>query len=659
MSQEKKELLEERHVSSLFSNRTNKLVVSKRHLRRLVRNNICKSYTHGSTKSTSTDLKLSSQICSVKHQNKFNVQLCNHLDPAKNIPSANCYSIAVASSVDDTYCERRRFSPPQKSTQEINSFTSDFTLNNELPFLDTHENPAHERPNNTFVNDIRNWILQYRTLLSQQAINDLLQILRQGGYNLPKNARTLLQTPRPCNIIDVLEGHYYHFGVARGILNNLTDVQTVKENDILKLSLNIDGLPLTKSSTSQFWPILLSIESRLSPPFICGIYHGMKKPSDVSQFLNEFVQEFKFLELNGLEVGKTKIFPRISKIICDAPAKAFILGVKGHTGYHGCTKCIDQGEYINGRVTFQSLVSPLRTDDSFKNKEDDDFHLYNSPLENLNVGLVSNVCLDYMHLVCLGVMKRLVLFWVKGKKDVRIPDSKMAILSKNILKLKKVIPIEFARTPRSLLEVDRFKATEFRQLLLYTGPIILKDVLPRDKFLHFMSLHTAIRFLCSPELYLKYNNSACDLLRYFVKNFGALYGKEFVSYNVHNLIHLPNDCLLHGNLDEFSAFKCENYLYNIKKMVKTSRRPLQQIVCRLTERLQLNEKTGVSYPQLEYEVENQLNENITCFKKLKLKNFQIIINDKDNFVLLSDNSIFCVKYIAKNFNNNIFLYGKK
>ncbi|KAJ3666161.1 hypothetical protein Zmor_001615 [Zophobas morio] len=141
----------------------------------------------------------------------------------------------------------------------------------------------------------------------------------------------------------------------------------------------------------------------------------MKKPSDVSQFLNEFVQEFKFLELNGLEVGKTKIFPRISKIICDAPAKAFILGVKG---YHGCTKCIDQGEYINGRVTFQSLVSPLRTDDSFKNKEDDDFHLYNSPLENLNVGLVSNWTVveftkddDYREISCIPNN------WVFSKND--------------------------------------------------------------------------------------------------------------------------------------------------------------------------------------------------------------------------------------------------
>ncbi|KAK0156795.1 hypothetical protein PV328_012301, partial [Microctonus aethiopoides] len=31
-----------------------------------------------------------------------------------------------------------------------------------------------------------------------------------------------------------------------------------------------------------------------------------------------------------------------------------------------------------------------------------------------NLGLVSNVTLDYMHLLCLGVMKKLLLLWIIG-----------------------------------------------------------------------------------------------------------------------------------------------------------------------------------------------------------------------------------------------------
>jgi len=35
----------------------------------------------------------------------------------------------------------------------------------------------------------------------------------------------------------------------------------------------------------------------------------------------------------------------------------------------------------------------------------------------------SAVVLEYMHNICLGVMKRLLIFWMKGKKPVRLENS--------------------------------------------------------------------------------------------------------------------------------------------------------------------------------------------------------------------------------------------
>lgn len=83
-----------------------------------------------------------------------------------------------------------------------------------------------------------------------------------------------------------------------------------------------------------------------------------------------------------------------------------------------------------------------------------------------------------MHLVCLGVVRRLLNFWLRGpiEKGIdragRLPASVVATASERLVSLSDFVPSEFARKPRILNEIDRWKATEFRQLLLYTGPVV-------------------------------------------------------------------------------------------------------------------------------------------------------------------------------------------
>ena len=74
-----------------------------------------------------------------------------------------------------------------------------------------------------------------------------------------------------------------------------------------------------------------------------------------------------------------------------------------------------------------------------------------------------------------------------------------------------------------------------------------------------------------------------SLLHLFVKECEAIYGPEFLSYNTHNLIHLPDDVLRFGSLPNFAAYPFENYLQVLKKMLRKCDRPLQQIVRRVTE----------------------------------------------------------------------------
>lgn len=173
-----------------------------------------------------------------------------------------------------------------------------------------------------------------------------------------------------------------------------------------------------------------------------------------------------------------------------------------------------------------------------------------------------------MHNSCLGVMKKFLTTFVKGPHAHKWSAKQIDEISELLAGIAKWIPQEFARKPRRLQYVDRFKATEFRQFLLYTGPVILENYIPQNYLIHFITLHCAIRILSHEEDCLSNNDYARSLLRYFVENCKTLYGEKILIYNFHNLIHLPDDVLKFGHLDSFSAFPFENYLYILKKKLK-------------------------------------------------------------------------------------------
>ncbi|XP_046145939.1 uncharacterized protein LOC123989262 [Osmia bicornis bicornis] len=176
--------------------------------------------------------------------------------------------------------------------------------------------------------------------------------------------------------------------------------------------------------------------------------------------------------------------------------------------------------------------------------------------------------------------------------------------------LRNSTPRDFVRKPRCIQEVKQWKAVEFRNFLLYTGPIVLKHSLPENLYHHFLMLHVAITILVRPDLCKTESiNYAEALLKHFVLLFEILYGKKFISHNVHNLLHVCSDVKVYGPLDKFSAFRFENYMMSIKRLIRKNDKPLQQLIKRYAE------KENIAF-LLSKKESNYNNENLYSLKYL-------------------------------------------
>lgn len=137
------------------------------------------------------------------------------------------------------------------------------------------------------------------------------------------------------------------------------------ENTYINLIINIDGFPLAKSSQAQLWPILCSNTVNMTV-YLIGVYFRHQKPTDSNVFLQSVVDDLINLISNGYIHAEKIIKIKLFALICDAPAKSFILCIKGHTGFNSCTKCLIKGKYVNNRICFPcNKTYSLRKDELF------------------------------------------------------------------------------------------------------------------------------------------------------------------------------------------------------------------------------------------------------------------------------------------------------
>ena len=439
-------------------------------------------------------------------------------------------------------------------------------------------------------NSLAEWKHKYN--ITHSAMDGLLTLWNtfHPEDNLPRSSRTIVGTPRTVSLTELCENSRYHYFGMKPSLRKILNKNGGKLSKV-SMIINVDGLPVYKSSTVQFWTIMCRIKEINSDPFIAALFCGRHKPP-LESYLEDFLKEVKELERDGITTDYGTSDFCISSFVCDAPARQFLKKCKGHAGYSSCEKCTANGVSINHSMSFTETNAGLRTDEDFVLMTDSEHHMGTgpSPLTDAGVGMVTMFGLDYLHLVLLGVMKRLLTLWIK-KVPYKWHHRTIEEVSSVYISLRKFVPKEFSRKPRTLYELGSFKGTELRMFLLYLGPVALKGVVTNKVYKHFMLLCCGIRILCDSDFTGNEDmlNYAHELLKLFVDSFQSVYRKSNIVYNIHNLIHLTDDVKRHGPLDSWSAFAFENALGKLKRCIKSGNAPAAQACKRAYEQFNYKE----------------------------------------------------------------------
>ena len=181
---------------------------------------------------------------------------------------------------------------------------------------------------------------------------------------------------------------------------------------------------------------------------------------------------------------------------------------------------------------------------------------------------VNNVPTEYMHLGCLGVVKRLTeLTFNMGLNRKRITNRKLSSTKQfnYLMSLTKVV-FEFSRRSRDL-DFSLYKAEEYRNLILFFFPHVLSCLENSDKeYDLWLYLAFMIRSCVIPDSeYFNINvNQISHACHRFYKIYEKIFGPVNCSYSIHVLCcHLPQIRQL-GPLTETSAFKFESFYGEIR-----------------------------------------------------------------------------------------------
>lgn len=258
-------------------------------------------------------------------------------------------------------------------------------------------------------------------------------------------------------------------------------------------------------------------------------------------------------------------------------------------------------------MSFPEINKCLRTNSSFLERNDPQHHHRYTCVEALPIDMIKDfVISDPLHLLELGIMRKLLNIWIKGtvNKNLQLQKNVITQLDNDLLHCNRSLPSEIHRSVRSVEWLKYWKGSEYRTILLYIGIVVLKKHLRSDIYEHYLYLFCAV-VICSVDSYKHFLPVAKIFFNIYVELYKELYGVHSISINVHNLSHVVDNVERFGNLNSISTYPFENVARHLKLKLKQGNKSIEQAALRLSELNLLRTKENLNI--------QKVNENI-CLK---------------------------------------------
>ena len=349
------------------------------------------------------------------------------------------------------------------------------------------------------------------------------------------------------------------------------------------LDLSLDGVQESKSSSVSLDIFSVSFQN-------CRTVYPIRIVRPINKYKLDEQNQIKEVidDINSCRC-------HLINCICDNPKRSNLRCALCHSAYYACEYCEAKAQYITGldpknkvrgHLTwpFSTYHGPQRTMESIMEivgkiengqkltrDEAKGFTGTSHLLHQKKFSLINNLPCEYMHLTCIGVIKRMVeLSFNVGDSRKRNTKRKLSDVSlyNELISCVKFLR-EFSRRHRNL-DVGVMKAQEFRNIGLFFYIIIIECIpveFKKERKL-WMQLAFLLRscVLTNKEFDLISKTVLEKTAKDFYKNYESVFGERNCSYSVHTFAsHILK---IRGSepLTELSAFKFENFYSELRNL---------------------------------------------------------------------------------------------